>query len=45
MAYAELIPSERSSGNAKRRGSITKSGSQEQRRIQVEAAWHYRKRA
>ncbi len=45
MAYAGLVPSEHSSGNVQRRGSITKSGSQELRRILVEAAWHYRVRA
>jgi len=45
MAYAGLVPSERSSGEVQRRGPITKSGSQELRRILVEAAWHYRKRA
>ena len=45
MAFAGLVPSERSSGNVQRRGSITKSGSQELRRVLVEAAWHYRKRA
>ena len=45
MAYAGLVPSERSSGNVQRRGSITKSGSGELRRILVEASWHYRKRA
>jgi len=45
MSYAGLVPSEHSSGNVKRRGSITKAGSQELRRILVEASWHYRKRA
>lgn len=45
MAFAGLVPSERSSGKVQRRGSITKSGSQELRRILVEAAWHYRKQA
>ena len=45
MAYAGLVPSERSSGQVFRRGSITKSGSRELRRILVEASWHYRKRA
>jgi len=45
MAFAGLVPSERSSGNVRRRGAITKSGSQELRRILVEASWHYRKRA
>ncbi len=45
MAYAGLVPSERSSGNVQRRGSITKAGSQELRRVLIEAAWHYRKKA
>lgn len=45
MAFAGLVPSERSSGNVRRRGGITKSGSHELRRILVEASWHYRKRA
>ena len=45
MAFAGLVPSERSSGNVQRRGSITKSGSQELRRILIEASWHYRKKA
>ena len=45
MAYAGLVPSERSSGQVQRRGPITKSGSQELRRILVEASWHYRKQA
>lgn len=45
MAFAGLVPSERSSGEVRRRGSITKSGSQELRRILVEASWHYRKQA
>jgi transposase len=45
MAYAGLVPSERSSGQVFRRGSITKSGSQELRRVLVEASWHYRKKA
>lgn len=45
MAFAGLVPSERSSGNVQRRGGITKSGSHELRRILIEAAWHYRSRA
>jgi transposase len=45
MAYAGLVPSERSSGQVYRRGRITKTGSTELRRVLVEAAWHYRKRA
>lgn len=45
MAFAGLVPCERSSGNVQRRGAITKAGSGELRRVLVEAAWHYRKRA
>jgi transposase len=45
MAYAGLVPSERSSGNVQRRGKITKTGSRELRRVLIEAAWHYRVRA
>jgi transposase len=45
MAYAGLVPSERSSGNVRRRGSITKTGSDELRRVLIEAAWHYRTRS
>lgn len=45
MAYTGLVPSERSSGQVFRRGSITKSGSQELRRILVEASWKYRSKA
>lgn len=45
MAFAGLVPSERSSGKVQRRGSITKAGSHELRRVLVEAAWHYRKQA
>ena len=44
MAYAGLVPSERSSGNVQRRGSITRTGSQELRRVLIEASWHYRKK-
>ena len=36
MAFAGLVPSERSSGNVQRRGSISKSGSHELRRVLVE---------
>jgi transposase len=42
MAYLGLVPSERSSGGKKRRGSITKTGNAHARRIFVEASWHYR---
>jgi len=42
MAYLGLVPSEDSSGDRERRGSITKAGNTHARRILVEAAWHYR---
>ena len=43
MSYLGLVPSEQSSGERRRQGSITKSGSQHGRRLLVEAAWHYRR--
>jgi transposase len=42
MAYLGLVPSEESSGERERRGSITKAGNCHVRRILVEACWHYR---
>jgi transposase len=42
MAYLGLVPSEASTGDRERRGSITKAGNTHVRRILVEAAWHYR---
>ena len=45
MAYLGLVPSEDSSGERRRRGSITKAGNNEARRIMVEAAWGYRHKA
>ena len=44
MAYLGLVPSEYSSGEAQRRGAITKAGNTHARRVLVEAAWHYRHR-
>jgi transposase len=44
MAYSGTIPSEDSSGQRTRRGSITKTGNAHLRRIAVEAAWSYRLR-
>ena len=41
MAYAGLVPSERSSGGRERRGGITKTGNAHVRRVLVESAWHY----
>jgi transposase len=43
MSYVGLVPSENSSGQTRRQGAITKSGSQHARRLLVEAAWHYRR--
>jgi transposase len=43
MSYVGLVPSESSSGQTRRLGSITKTGSSHARRLLVEAAWHYRK--
>ena len=43
MSYLGVTPSERSSGERRRQGPITKSGSQHARRLLVEAAWHYRR--
>jgi len=43
MAYVGLVPSEYSTGQTRRQGHITKSGSQHARRLLVEAAWHYRR--
>jgi transposase len=40
MSYLGLTPSEDSSGEKKRKGSITKAGNQRVRRLLVEAAWH-----
>lgn len=43
MSYLGLVPSEKSSGETRRQGAITKSGSRHARRLLVEAAWHYRR--
>jgi transposase len=45
MNYLGLVPSEHSSGEKTRRGSITKAGNGHVRRMLVEAAWAYRLRA
>lgn len=44
MSFVGLVPSERSSGEQRRQGSITKAGSSHARRLLVEAAWHARRR-
>jgi len=43
MSYVGLTPSEDTSGEKRRLGSITKTGSRHARRLLVEAAWHYRR--
>jgi transposase len=43
MSYLGLVPSEHSSGQTRRQGAITKSGSRHARRLLIEAAWHYRR--
>jgi transposase len=42
MSHLGLVPSEHSSGEKTRRGSITKTGNGHVRRVLVEAAWAYR---
>jgi transposase len=44
MAFVGLVPSEHSSGDKRRQGSITKVGNGHVRRLLVEAAWHARRR-
>jgi transposase len=44
MAYVGLVPCERSSGEQRRQGSITKVGNAHVRRLLVESAWHARRR-
>lgn len=43
MAYLGLIPSEHSSGEQRRQGSITKAGNSHCRHVLVQAAWSYRR--
>ena len=42
MAYLGLVPSEHSSGGARRQGGITRTGNRHARWVLVEAAWNYR---
>lgn len=42
MAFVGLVPSEASSGDQRRQGSITKAGNGHARRLLIEAAWHAR---
>ena len=42
MSYTGLVPSEATTGQQRRLGSITKTRSGHARRLLVQAAWHYR---
>jgi transposase len=44
MSYVGLVPCESTTGEQRRLGAITKTGSGHARRLLVEAAWHYRPR-
>lgn len=44
MSYLGLTPSEDSSGDKQKKGSITKTGNKRVRRLLNESAWHYRHR-
>jgi transposase len=44
MSYVGLVPSESTTGQQRRLGAITKTGSGHARRLLVEAPWHYRPR-
>jgi transposase len=44
MAYCGAVPSEHSSGEKRRQGSLTKTGNAHVRRVLFEAAWCYRHR-
>ncbi len=43
MSYLGVVPWENTTGEQRRLGQITKTGSRHARRLLVEAAWHYRK--
>jgi len=42
MSFVGMVPSERSSGQTRRQGRITKSGNRHVRRVLIESAWAYR---
>jgi transposase len=42
MAFLGLVPSERTTGETVRRGSIAKTGNHRARRVLIEGAWTYR---
>lgn len=43
MSFVGLVPSERTTGNHRRQGPITKTGNAHVRHLLVESAWHYRR--
>jgi transposase len=42
-SYLGIVPSEHTTGQQRRLGSITKAGSTHARRLLVQASWHYRR--
>jgi len=42
MAYMGLVPSEYSSGDKRKLGSITKAGNSRLRKLLIESSWHYK---
>ena len=42
MGFLGLVPSEHSSSDSRRLGSITKAGNSHARRVLIESSWHYR---
>ena len=44
-SYLGIVPSESTSGERRRQGAITKAGSTHARRLLIEAAYHYRRKA
>lgn len=44
-AYLGIVPSENTTGQHRRQGSITKAGSTHARRLLIEAAYHYQRHA
>jgi transposase len=43
MSYLGLVPCEHTSGETRRQGHLTRTGSRHARRLLIEAAWHYRR--
>lgn len=42
MSYLGIVPSERSSGDRRRQGGLTKAGNSHVRRVLIESSWHAR---